>query len=192
VSAKGGNPHQFADSRLGDVFTWLSWSPGQDIMYPSLEGDNYSVLDPVTAKVTSLLKAGLFKTVSWARYSPDRSKIVLGGERVDIAPAIWVISSEDHSEALLMKRDLLPVGWSADGKWFYLTEPVRGVLKILRVAVDGGQEQVVLEQRFTLEMGEPIFYQVAMAPDARRFVFPLQRMLSDIYVLENFDPGTAK
>jgi len=31
-----------------------------------------------------------------------------------------------------------------------------------------------------------------MTPDAKRFVFPLQKSLSDIYMLENFDPESAK
>jgi hypothetical protein len=31
-----------------------------------------------------------------------------------------------------------------------------------------------------------------MTPDARRFVFPLQRHVSDIYVLENFDPKQSR
>ena len=192
VSARGGNPSQFAGSRLADVFTWLSWSPGPDILYPNLERDNYSVLDPVTAKVTSLLKSGLFKKVFWARYSPDLSRIVVGGERDTVSSGVWVISSDGHSDALSMKRELLPVGWSADGKWFYLSEPARAVLKIFRVAVDGGRDEVVLEHQFTTEMGEPIFFHVVMTSDAKRFVFPLQRTVSDIYMLENFDPALAK
>jgi hypothetical protein len=116
VGARGGNPRQFADSRLPDIWTWLSWSPGPDIWYPGLEGDNYSFLDPATGKVTPLFKAGLFKRVSWARTSPDRTRIVVCGSGP--FPTASGSSPFRIIRTRCLEEGVYPVGWSADGKWF--------------------------------------------------------------------------
>jgi len=45
---------------------------------------------------------------------------------------------------------------------------------------------------FTFELGSPENNQVTMTPDARRFVFPVRKSQSDIWMIENFDPEFVK
>lgn len=188
VSAYGGSPQQFIESTLGDVFTCLTWSPMQNILYLSKEGSNFHVLNPSTKEVSLLLKGRSFVWESCAIYSVDGKKIALRGKRGSTPSGIWIISPEDDSEVVLMPGDFYPIGWSADGTRIYVSESMQGAIKILSVTAEKGETKTIFVQPFSFELGSPENYQLAMTPDARRFVFPVRKSQSDVWMIENFDP----
>ena len=88
----------------------------------------------------------------------------------------------------LKKRSFIPIGWSPDGKWICVSKQVTGAVEILMIALENGKEKTVLALPFTLEKGQPDNWLVSRAPDGKHFVFPVLKMHSDVWVIENFDP----
>jgi Tol biopolymer transport system component len=188
VSSQGGNPNQLAESKLADVSGNIAWAPGKNILHPGPEG--YIILDPGTGNETPLLKENSDLKVYFARYSPDGKKVAVYGSRPPDSDGLWVISLEDSSQVFLRKGKLFPIRWSSDGKWVYASEDLPGAIKIASVAPESKDVRTLFSLPFTLEKGLPLPYQVTMTPDAKTFIFPVQRIQSDVWAVENFDQLT--
>ncbi len=186
VSVRGGNPHQFVKSKLDDVYTSFAWSPGSNILYPISEGRNLSILYPDSEDETALAEEDLDIRMHFPEYSPDGKRVAVYGAR-NSNFGLWIISFEDYSHVFLRKGRLIPLRWSSDGKWIYVSEQMQGAIKILKVALENGETQTVFALPFTLEKGNPYYHQVTMTPDARHFVIPTTKSQSDIWMVENFD-----
>jgi Tol biopolymer transport system component len=186
VNPHGGTPYQFKDSKLADVSDKIAWAPGKSIL--ALGEKGAIILRPDTGQEVPLLKSGSKMNIREGLWSPDEKKIVVLGSRApDSMDGLWLISLDDFSEVLLRKGELFPIGWSPDGKWLYASESIRGTIKVITIALESKEAKTLFEVPFTLEKGRPYNFQVAMTPDAKRFLFPALRTQSDVWVIENFD-----
>jgi len=186
INADGGKPFQFVRSQLsGDSFT-LAWFPGQNILYHRPGNRNFHVLNPTTEEESPLVEDD---SVGWMfdpEYSPDGKRVAVFWNRRPFR-GIWLISFEDSSQQFI-RKDVTPIGWSSDGKWIYFAEEMTGTLKILRIALASDQAEKFLTVPLALEKGEPNYWDVSMTPDGKHFVFPVAKIHSDVWVVENFDP----
>ncbi len=187
VNVRDGNPNQFIMSRLDDVDISLAWSPGAHILFSSSGYRNISALDPDSEEVTSLLEDDTDLWMSNPVYSPDGMRVAVYGIRNSDA-GLWLISLEDRSRVFLSEGHLIPLRWTADGKWIYVSERIQGTIKILKVALENGEASPVFILPFTLEMGDPVHHQVCMTPDALHFIIPATLKRSDVWMVQNFDP----
>jgi len=184
ISAAGGQPHQFAKSDG----TRLTWAPGQRILYRSSKNKNLRFIDPATEEETPLFKTNPVGNVLWPEYSADGKKVaVLWYKESGKDPAIWIISPDDSSAVLLRKGGAIPTGWSADGKWVYASEMVRGRFDVIAISSENGQSKPWLSVPLSLEMGMAA-YPGRSTDGGTHFVFSAMKSQSDIWMVENFDP----
>ena len=76
--------------------------------------------------------------------------------------------------------ELLPVGWSADGRWVYAQRPEAH--RVVRIPSGRGAAETLLDIPFE-RVGE-----IDIAPDGTRVVCAVPVSQSDIWLIENFDP----
>jgi Tol biopolymer transport system component len=186
VNSQGGRPIKFVQSQLSRSHL-LAWFPGENILYHRPGNRNFFILNPVTEEERPLVQDDSVGWVFAPRYSPDGKKVAVMWNRRP-SRGLWVIPLEDSSQAFLLKENAFPVGWSADGRWIYASEEIRGTLKILKISIKGDQTKIILTAPFTLEKGFPRQGHACMTLDGKNFVFPVYKYHSDVWMIENFDP----
>ena len=75
------------------------------------------------------------------RLSPDNSNVaVLWNRNLDKEKArgLWIISLKNHSQKLLMKGRIIPLNWSKDGNWIYVTDENKTPTEIIMVSTITG------------------------------------------------------
>jgi serine/threonine protein kinase len=188
VKAEGGRPYQFEKSRLS-ASLFVSWAPGNSILYQRPGNRNFHILNPVTEEEIPLVED---ESVGWMfvpQRSPDGKKVAVSWNRTDQSPrGGWIISLEDSSQKLVKKGHYYFVGWKPDGKWVYISLTIQGELKINMVSPESGQEKEVFTVPFSMEEGIPDSSSVSVSPDGKQFVFNANKKNSDVWLVENFDP----
>ena len=182
VNVKGGSPFQFDNTKLSAWFD-LAWSPGLNIIYRSLSNSNFHVLNPITEEESPLLKDEGENIVNRPRYSPDGKKVAY-----EQSGGLWVFSLENSSATLLKEGDFSPMGWSSDGKWIYVSESIAEEIKILLISVENSFVKTILSLPFSPGIGEIQYSRISMSPDGKHFIFEAEKKLSDVWMVENFDP----
>jgi hypothetical protein len=82
----------------------------------------------------------------------------------------------------VIDRNLWPLGWSPDGTRVFATDRHSGA--VVTMPSTGGSATTV----FT-PSGKIDGISIAMSPDARHFVFSRWEGQSDVWIVDNFDPG---
>ncbi len=182
VNVKGGIPFQIVNTKLSAFFD-LSWSPGQNIIYRNQSFSNFNVLNPITEQESPLLKEDPDRNVSRPRYSPDGKKVAY-----EQSGGLWVFSLENSSKELLKEGDFSLIGWSSDGKWIYVSEPAEAEIKILMISVENSFVKILLSLPISPGIGEFQHDRFSMTPDGKYLFFEVEKRLSDVWLVENFDP----
>jgi len=180
----GGHPRVLAEIQwnLGHV---LSWSPGRNILYQTAVNRNFMVLDMETGKQELLVDN--IGYVSNPIYAPDREKVAITWNRRG-NPGLWLVSLTDHSERLVAEENVFAVGWSPDGTKIYALHHYPGVQTflfedhVLVIPAEGGNSRTL----FTLPGA---ITGVSISPDGQKFVCSTSESISDIWLIENFDPN---
>jgi len=182
VRSQGGTPYQFSKSKLSST-NFLKWSPQPNILYSRPGNRNFHVLNPETEEEIPLIKD---ETVGWAinpQYSPDGNRVALKWSRAP-SDALWIIFLEDYSEKMIKMGDFLyPLGWSDDGEWVHVVDFESGKEEYLRIESKSGLVEELPVIQFTVE-GRSRFKILDGKPE----VFVIRETLSDIWLVENFDP----
>ncbi|MCK4753648.1 MAG: hypothetical protein KAS58_00360, partial [Calditrichia bacterium] len=172
----------------------LSWSPGNYILYQHSDEQNYQILDPQTGYERPLVVTNNSDSyMIHARSSPDGKNVVVPWVREE-GQKLWLISLEDTSKTCLQDQNAAdtwsPLLWSADGTWLYVVQIGRRKIKILNVPVNGDKPKIFAELPF-----ESLYSKtglgsdaITMTPDGSLIVCSVRESISDIWVLENFDP----
>jgi len=194
VSSDTGNPIKpaslvLSDLQAGDFFTFTS--EGTKMLYTREIRSSNLWLATIegSGKDQKVKTKQLTRSTLWNKYpsiSPDGKKVAVYWNRRP-SRGLWVFPIEDSSQAFLLKENAYPVGWSADGKWIYAAEEISGTLKIFKISIKGNQTKIILTIPFTLEQGWPKYEYVSMIPDGKKFVFPVYKYHSDVWMVENFD-----
>jgi serine/threonine protein kinase len=187
VSVQGRRPFQFTESEISLDTPWITWSPGENILYQRPGNRNFHILNPETGEEVPLVQDESVGWIFFPIYSPDRKRVAVHWNHKD-GPGLWVISLDDSSSFFIKKDFLMPIGWSADGKWVYSYKKTGGTIKIFMVEIESGQERTVLTIPFTFELGDPDF--LCMSPGGKHFVIPVTKVNSDVWLIENFDSKT--
>jgi serine/threonine protein kinase len=188
VNAEGGTPRPFSRRELSSNPFAITWSPGSNILYQRPGNRNFHILNPLTEEERPLVRNDSVGWMFLPRYSPDGKKVAVAWNRLPSPPAelaefaLWIISLEDASQAILYKKGLwYPIGWSSDGKWIYTIES--GKSEIIKIPVEGGEAKTVITLPFAGEL-----YPFDTIVDGKRFVCTVYETQSDVWVVENFDP----
>ena len=89
----------------------------------------------------------------------------------------------EGSQSGLAAGVLSPVGWSSDSTWIYAVD--EDTEMIVKIPVTGGEAIPVSS---ALDPGQSL-WSAAVAPDGARFVLEVNETRSDVWLVENFDPG---
>jgi Tol biopolymer transport system component len=184
VSSSGGTPQPFDKSILSEDSFWMVWAPGSHILYHRPGHRNFYMLDPTTEGEHPLVAND---SVGWMFdpcVSPDGKRVAVEWNReVDGEDGIWVVSLEDSSQTFLYDDMPDPIRWSVDGKWIYAWhgQATEGKgAQIIKIPAAGGEPETLLDL--------PFEYIPSMSSDGRRIVGTESEVLSDIWIMENFDP----
>ena len=96
---------------------------------------------------------------------------------------IYIISLADRTDKLIKSGDYQLFGWTADGKWLYAYGSKKsGETGFLMIGVESGQTKPLPMLPFTIE-GNAYYKLIDDKPE----IFVVQRIQSDVWVIENFD-----
>jgi Tol biopolymer transport system component len=189
ISSEGGTPHRYENSELSESFgVRLAWSPGSQILYERPGNRNFYILNSTTEAERPLVPNDSVGWMFCPRYSPDGKSVVVHWNRHDKADknirGLWLISLEDSSQVRISDGLLLPIEWSADGKWIYAWDQSKRPIKILQIPASGGQPKT----HATLSFDDIWADGISVTPDGKRIVCAVVETKSDIWLMENFDP----
>jgi serine/threonine protein kinase len=188
VSTEGGNLHRFAKTKLSET-GYVSWEPGDSILYHKPGNRNFILLNPKTEEESPLVEDEMVGWMFTPYWSPDGKKVAVSWNRIDRkGGGAWIITLEDSTQKLVKEGNVYPVGWTPDGKWIYIAPNIQGLLKIIMVNLQTGLEKDVFSLPLSQEEGMPILESVSISPDGKHFVLGVQKISSDVWLVENFDP----
>jgi len=190
VPVEGGKPTQYKNT---EAIRELSWSPGDKILYLRPSNQNYHFLDPITSEELPLVTNESEGRMINARMSPDGQNIAVVWVRID-GQNLWIISLEDSSQIRIENPDpwttFAPIGWSAEGEGIYVLRAGDPQIDILLLPLQGGEPKLL----FTLPF-ESLYSETNLGPDAismthdgTRFICSVRESISDMWIIENFDP----
>jgi Tol biopolymer transport system component len=189
ISSDGGIPSQIQNTQASID---LSWAPGENILYLFQGNRNYKILNPKTTKERSLVQNDSVGWMFEAQYSPDGKNVVINWNRVTSTKPflghskLYIISLEDSLQSILQSLDdpniLLPIGWSSDSKWVYANRYDNPEI-VERLLVSTGKKESFVTLPF-----ESVKH-LNISPDGTQIICTVLEVLSDVWVLENFDPG---
>lgn len=183
VRASGGAARPFAGSRPSQNGFTISWGPGSQIVYLKPGNRNVQLLDPESGTIRSLLEDEAEGWIFAPVASHDGKTLAAFRNTQGEGQGVWVFALESMAAKLILETDVgFPLRWSDDGASIYVREPNR----ILRLPVGGGQPEPFLEVPFAARwQGDP---QGDLAANGTRAVFVEVEELSDLWLVENFDP----
>ena len=168
---------------------YVYWFPDDRIRYqPLAEGDrNYMLLDPETGREEPLLRGPSRGTIFQTAVSPDGAWLAAAGNRNDVlGVALWLIDLTDQSERLLLEQPAVPVGWSRDGAFVYIVQPIGEMLsqdveqnRISRLRI----QDRTLEPLTALPEGDLVFWSDAdISLDEDRIAVTVNHTENDLWV----------
>ena len=196
MPAAGGSVSPLRTGELSDNLD-IAWGPGTRILYQRAGNQNYYELDLASGSRRLLVPDGAPGWLFAPTYSPDGKKIAVMWNRPPTR-GIWIIDAVDRRERSIYPTkaaSVRPIGWSRDSAWIYVVEgtngPFRGATsfvgesttnaKIVRISSRDGAVEPVASLPGD-EIGS-----VTMAPDGRRFIYPVFTSRSDVWVVDDFD-----
>jgi Tol biopolymer transport system component len=177
VNADGGEPRMLADSDMeGGQGYPLTWAPGNRILFTARGGKTFAI-DPDAGGKQALPKDDEFFTQGQPFYSPDGARVAVRGNG-----GVWVVSAADGVGELRIKEDLSLLGWHPDGRSLIVLTRDRQILNV--PLMGGARRQLTALPREVTD--------IAMSPDGQRLVYAVDQYWSDIWLLENLNPGRQR
>jgi len=185
IGAQGGTPRRFARARPGGQ--WLDWAPGSRIMYPAPGVKNVLLLDPVTEEETPLLRKDLIEgSVYFALFSPSGGRIALltvrrrEGRRQGFLSVVPL----DTGERTQVAEDApFLVGWAPDERGLIAHEREAGGQRLVFIPLTGGAPRTL-----ALLPSDCLLGDWALLRGGSGLVVSIEKVVSDAWLLENFDP----
>ncbi len=163
----------------------VDWLPDGRLTWQTTDFHNYRIRDLATGRDELLLKTKPNGFPLFPRFSPNGDKIALYWNRE--RRGLWIVTWPQRDERFLAD-DLIPIGWSADGRFIYATAyPARGA-EVLSVSVETGGREVV--GRFPV--GVLDMASCALAVDRRSITCTPIESKTDAWLVEHFDPRVAR
>jgi len=193
MDSDGGSVHIFEKSLVSEAAISCAWSPGQRIIYERPGNRNFNLLDPQSGSEQPLVTNDSAGWMFEPRFAPDGNKVAIHWNRFLNRPGdragngVWVVSLTEPSQTLAYRYSQLSsstcLGWSPDGEWIYFTNTdSTGRQRICRAS----RRESIIDTVCILSLRG--VSQVTMSPDCRRFVCVVQERISDLRLIEHFDP----
>ncbi|NUM89042.1 MAG: PD40 domain-containing protein [Bdellovibrionales bacterium] len=187
INSNGGTPRPFEKSEASYDAPALSWSPGFHVLYQQVGNRNFNLIHPQTEEERPLVANDSVGWMFFPRYSPDGKSVAVYWNRRKQhgAYGLWLVSLADSSQALLSKGTLIPIEWSADGKWIYAWDYRKKPKEVLRISAKGGEPKPFAVLPFeNITFGESI----SMTTDGKHLICVVNETRSDVWLMENFAP----
>ena len=117
--------------------------------------------------------------------SSDGKKVIVDWSRPP--EGLWLLSLIDSTQVLLAEKDYVPIAWSSDGKWIYVSEINGKNVKVLKIHTVTNETNTVTVLPFEIDFMDLLNANISMAPDGKRFVCTVFESKSDVWLVENFD-----
>ncbi len=194
VDAGGGTPRPWTSSRGSMMDQELTWSPGEKIIYRAGKFNNYRILDPSTGEESDLIETEFKGAYTFSpQWSNRRDRVALFQNVITETSQemrIYLLSLSDGNYSSISGAMYYPVGWSSDDRSiFVLNFPEdwsnAGEMFVFRMdPVDGSTEEHAPVRFAPNEVRE-----LVISPDGRTIVFLHRITSTDIWLVEDFDPG---
>ncbi len=184
VSVRGGEPQPFTQSQVS-TSPYMTWFPGNKILYERRGERNFNMLDPINQEETTLLDTDLNSImICCPRFSPDGKSVAAYWRSRFGSNGIWRIFLDDTKPRLLQAARFVsyPIAWTNEGKYLYAMSQEKQPFELLRIDTESGKTKTI----YTLPFDE--IDGISMTPDGKQLVFAGVEKSSDIWYLENFDP----
>jgi Tol biopolymer transport system component len=149
-------------SERGDV----AWTARDEILFYTAGNRNYGVLAPGKPERTLVAD----DTIGWMssiQPSPDGRRAAVAGTRMPEGRGVWAISLDDGAVTQIPSNQRTkPVGWSDDGAWVFVVNPISEYYSGSVLAMDAsgtGSSHVVLDR-------VPLNSELRMLPGEEGFV----------------------
>lgn len=180
---RDGTAPRFSEGAVG---TFITWAPGQHIVYQGAGGGSLHWLDPATGRASAiaLTKPG---TVIWPRTSPDGRQIVFYWSRSDqrSLAGLWLTDGSGANQRLLTKSIAQPLRWTTDGRFVYVVvmghRPNEGS-SIGQLSIADGQIAPMTSVPTGWDVED-------VSSDGRTAILNRVERRSDVWLIDNPDPS---
>ncbi|HEY3115454.1 MAG TPA: hypothetical protein VGK54_01805, partial [Chloroflexota bacterium] len=183
VGADGLMPHCYSQT-LVNSGTPLNWSRTKGILYNAPGNRRIDALDPETGRTWTLIPEGALGSVFFPRVSPDGGRVALNGNPGDGTSGLYVVDARDPSKRLLRgPQQAFPLDWAMDGRKIFaiLFTPPHTVLEI-------SAESGAVRSLPWPDLPGEARWGFSASEDGRTFVCALSQTVSDVVMVEGFDP----
>ncbi len=180
AGSDGGAPRSYAMTKVGGAEPL--WAPGASILYQRPGNQNIFVLDPETEAERPLVENDSSGEMLSPAISPDGRNIAALWNRDRLG--VWMISLHDSTQRLLRPGWLLPVDWSADGRFLYVKNGRGDSLLIVPIDRAGPDRAISLPWKNADCV--PLEH-----PTGLKLACTVTEQISDVWKTENFDPAPA-
>ena len=184
VNADGGAARPLDKTNAAGADDILAWSPSPEIVYQSPGNQNLRRLNVETQEERPLLSNDSDGWLFGRIFSPDGKKIATFYNPGYGVQGAWIFTPEKFSEGRLYPR-VWPFGWSSDGNFIYAYAESSG-REILQVALDDSKKpRSVITMPGDIKAG-------TVSPDGRKIIVSVGEEKSDVWLMKDFDPQTAR
>jgi Tol biopolymer transport system component len=191
INSDGGTPQPMEDTKyMPAVANYLEWAPGDIILHRSTSLRNFVAYDPRTGEHTLLVDADSIGYVFDPIWSQDGKKVAFFWNREAAetpSMGLWGKDMTDGSIWEITRGVFNAVAWTADSEHLWA----------VRYRMDTGWDNDVV--KWPVKGGDPVPWvklpmdqivqgYIAMTPDGRKFVYPVENRYADAWIIENFDP----
>jgi serine/threonine protein kinase len=182
ISAEGGTPTVFKNVKV-DLDAFWEWN--SEIYFRSQENGYYYIFNPVAQKNKLFVSNDSGGFVFNPRLSPDSLMISIYWNRGGESDGLWIISLKDSSQKLLINDYIWPLGWSKNSKWIYAINSGKTPREVLMVNANTMETKLVC----TLPSDKiRATKNIDITPDGKTIVCAIEETISDVWMIENFDP----
>jgi hypothetical protein len=160
------------------------------ILYTASGNRRIDALYPGTGRAWPLIPEGTLGWVFNPFASPDGRRVALAAYGLGTGGGLRVIDAVDLSKRLLTGPEFVnPIGWSRDGTKIFAVSfrppPGSGstVERILEISAESGAVVPLPQPQLPGEISW-----ISASPDARTFVCAVSQSVSDVVMVEGFDP----
>jgi Tol biopolymer transport system component len=191
VNRDGGAPQPMENTKYAPaVANYLEWAPGDIILHRSTSLRNFMAYDPRTGEHSPLVNADSLGYIFDPVWSGDGKKVAFFWNRESAGTpsmGLWCKDMTDGSIWEITRGIFNAIAWTTDGEYIWTVRYKMDTGwddEVVKWPVKGGDSVSWVE----LPMDQIVQGYIAMIPDGRRLVYPVENRHADAWIVENFDP----
>ena len=190
ISADGGRPQPLERTNASNTNYDLAWWPSNEVVYQKAGVRNYLRVNDKTQAEETIIQNGESKgwLPSKPIFSPDGKRLAVNWNRysgMSQGRGLWIVSLEPYSETFV-QREMIPFGWSRDGKQVYAVRQTGREIVTISVASPNDVVSIATLPGDVVGVCDGCKLPT-LSPDGRQIIASLAEEKSDVWLLENFD-----